>query len=163
MLLSFATEAQNLKIGYINAEKVLSEWPKAQSAQTELSEYETELQTRLQAKVKDFQTKVADYNAKIETMDDLTKKEKETELQNLQTQIQQFEADASESISKKNRTLFEPLQVELKQTIDAVSKENGFTHVFNQNAALVFTSDTAGDISDLVAQKLGYTLSTSSN
>ncbi|MEL7145610.1 MAG: OmpH family outer membrane protein [Bacteroidota bacterium] len=164
MLLSFVGEAQNLKIGYINVEKVFSEWPEFKAANTELQEYETQLQTRLQAKVKDFQTKVAAYNQAVEAgqMDALTQKDTETELQNLQTQIQQFEANAQQSIGEKNQTLTVPLQTKLKNTIDAVSKENGYTHVLSLNSALIFTSDKGGDISSLVAQKLGFTLSSSS-
>lgn len=162
MLLSFAGEAQNLKIGYVNVEKVFSEWPELKAANTELQDYETQLQTRLQAKVKDFQTKVEAYNQSVASMDPLTKKDTETELQNLQTQIQQFEANAQQSVGEKNQTLLVPLQTKLKNTIDAVSKENGYTHVFSLNSALVFTSDKGGDITALVAQKLGFTLSSDS-
>lgn len=164
MLLSFVGEAQNLKIGYVNVEKVFSEWPELKAVNTELQEYEAKLQSRLQAKVKDFQTKVANYNQSMEAgqMDALTQKDTETELQNLQTQIQQFEANAQQSVSEKNQSLLAPLQTKLKNTIDAVSKENGYTHVFSLNSALVYTSDKGSDLTALVAQKLGFTLSSNS-
>ena len=157
--ISFLAFSQNYKIGYVNLEKVFSEWPETKSANTELQEYETQLQTRLQAKVKDFQTKVANYNKNVDKLDALTKKDTETELQNLQTQIQQFEANAEQSIAEKNNTLLTPLQTKLKQAIDDVAKENGYTHIFTQNTSLIFTTDTSGDISNKVAAKLGFNLS----
>lgn len=157
--LCISVNAQNYKIGYVNVEKVFAEWPDVKSANTELQQYETQLQGRLQSKVKDFQTKLANYNKNVESMDAATRQDTETELQNLQTQIQQFESNAQQSVAEKNLSLLQPLQEKLKNTIDTIGKENGYTHIFSLNSALVFTTDTSGDISPLVAQRLGFTLS----
>jgi len=159
MLLSFVGQAQSLKIGYVQVEKIFAEWPETKKSNTELQEYETQLNTRLQAKVQDFQTKLASAQQNQASMDAVTRKDTETELQNLQTQIQQFETNAQQSISQKNLALLQPLQDKLKQTIDQVAKENGYTHVFTYGTSLVYTSDASGDISKLVAQKLGFSLS----
>ncbi|MEL6557265.1 MAG: OmpH family outer membrane protein [Bacteroidota bacterium] len=159
MLLSFAGQAQNLKIGYVQVEKIFAEWPETKSSNTQLKEHEDMLNTRLQAKVKDFQTKVANYNENVGSMDPVTRQDTETELQNLQSQIQQFEANAQQSIAQKNQTLLAPLQTKLKNTIDQVAKENGYTHILTYGSALVYTSDTSSDISAKVAQKLGFSLS----
>ena len=107
---------------------------------------ETRLQSRLQAKVKDFQEKVALFNKNGSTMHAVSRKDTQKELQNLQTQIQQFESNVQQSIADKNDSLLEPLQTKLKNTIDSIGKENGLTHVFNRNSALIFTTDTSGNI-----------------
>lgn len=159
MLLSFVGQAQSLKIGYVKVEKLFAEWPETKKAETELKEYEELLSSRLQAKVQDFQTKYANYQKNAGTMDAVTRQDTETELQNLQTQIQQYEANAQQSIAEKNSTLLKPLQEKMRATINQVSKENGYTHILAYGTALVFTSDAAGDISGKVAQKLGFTLS----
>lgn len=159
MLLSFVGKAQSLKIGYVQVEKIFAEWPDTKAANTDLQDYEAKLNTRLQAKVKDFQTKYASYQENGASMDAVTRQDTETELQNLQTQIQQFEANAQQSISQKNLTLLKPLQDKLKQTIDQVAKENAYTHILTYGTSLVYTSDKSADISVKVAQKLGFTLS----
>lgn len=159
LLLSFTGKAQNLKIGYVKVEKIFTEWPETKAANTELQEYEARLSSRLKAKVDDFQTKMANFNKNAVTMDALTRKDTEIKLQNLQTQIQKFEANAQLSVSEKNASLLKPLQVKLKRTIDQVAKENGYTHIFHYGSSLVYTSDKAGDVSARVAQKLGFTLS----
>ncbi|OEK01209.1 hypothetical protein BFP97_06650 [Roseivirga sp. 4D4] len=156
--LSLITQAQNLKIGYVHVEKIFAQWPETKSAQKELAEYEDRLASRLQAKVKDFQTKLANYQNNGPSMDALTKRDAETELQNLQTQIQQFEANSEQSIAERNVSLLNPLQNKLKETIDQVAKENGYTHILSYGSSLLFTSDKSGDISYKVAQKLGFTL-----
>ncbi|MCE7992402.1 MAG: OmpH family outer membrane protein [Roseivirga sp.] len=162
LLLSVVGKAQNLKIGYVKVEKIFAEWPKTKASDKELQDYETQLQVRLQAKVKDFQNKMAKFNKDLATMDALTKKDTETELQNLQTQIQQFEANAQQSVNEKNLALLKPLQNKLKQAIDQVAIENGYTHILDYGSSLVYTSDKTGDISAQVAQKLGFTLSSDS-
>ncbi len=159
MLLSFVGKAQSLIIGYVQVEKIFAEWPETKTSNTELQEYEAQLNTRLQAKVQDFQTKYAAYQQNGPSMDAITRQDTETELQNLQSSIQKFEANAQQSISQKNLTLLKPLQDKLKQTIDQVAKENGYTHVFTYGTSLVYTSDKSGDISAKVASKLGFTLS----
>ncbi len=157
--LPLAGKAQNLKIGYVKVETIFGEWPETRAANLQLQEYEGKLKSRLQAKVKDFQTKVASFNQNLATMDALTRKDSETELQNLQTQIQQFEANAQQSVSEKNAILLKPLQSKLQASIEQVAKENGYTHILHYGTALVYTSDIGNDISAKVAQKLGFTLS----
>ena len=159
MLLSFAGQAQSLKIGYVKVEKLFAEWPDTKKSNTELQEYEELLSSRLQAKIQDFQTKYAAYQKNAGTMDAVTRQDTETELQNLQTQIQQYESNAQQSIAEKNSALIKPLQDKMRTTIDQVAKENGYSHVFAYGTALVFTTDKAGDITPKVAQKLGFTLS----
>lgn len=158
-LISFASTAQEIKIGYIKLEKVFDEWPETERANTELQNYEAQLDSRLQAKINDFQTKLANYQQTAANMDAVTRKDAETEIENLQAQIEEFETNAQQSISAKNLALLNPIQDKLKQTIDQVAKENGYTHIFTYGTSLVFTSDKTGDISFKVAQKLGFTLS----
>lgn len=157
MLLSFAGNAQ--KIGYVKVESLFNDWPEYKSADSQVKEYDGQLTARLQSKVKDFQTKLQNYQETGGTMDAVTRQDTETELQNLQTQIQQFEANAQQSVAEKQLTLFTPLQQRMKETIDAVAKENGYTHIFAYGSALVFAADESADISGLVAQKLGFSLS----
>ncbi len=158
VLLSFHAKAQDLKIGYVKLEKVFAEWPETRNANTELKDYEKALNSRLQAKVKDFQTKYASYQETGTSLDAATRRDTEVELQNLQTQIQQFEANAQQSVAEKNASLLKPLQKKLSDTIEQVAKENGYTHILTYGSAVVYTSDKSGDISSRVAQKLGFTL-----
>lgn len=160
VLLVDNVQAQNTKMGYVRIEKIFAEWPETKRSNTELEEYESQLSSALQSKLQGFQTKLAYYEENSQAMDAVTKRDAETELQNLQTEIQEFEANAQQSIAQKNLELLNPLQDKLKETIDKVSSENGFTHVFAYGSSLVFASDPNGDISSLVAQKLGFVLST---
>ncbi len=158
MLLSFAGNAQNYKIGYVQVENLFAQWPEYLAADQQLKEYDEQLSSRLQSKVQDFQTKLQKYQETGAGMDEVTRKDTETELTNLQTQIQQFELNSQKSVAEKQVALFNPLQKRMKETIDAVAKENGYTHIFAYGSSLVFAADESSDISNLVAQKLGFSL-----
>tara|TARA_R110002073_G_scaffold15207_1_gene60361 strand:+ start:540 stop:1052 length:513 start_codon:yes stop_codon:yes gene_type:complete len=156
--ISLTSVSQTYKIGYVKVERVFSEWPETKKANKELQEYEAKLSSRLNANVENFKMKVAAFTQNTSNMDDATKKDREAELKNLQTQINQFEANTVQSIKDKSLELLLPLQQMLKKAIEAVSRENGYTHIFD-NVSFVFTTDSSGDISNKVATKLGFTLS----
>jgi len=157
MLLSFVAEAQTLKIGYVKLDVVYSQWPEAKQADTDLKDFEANFGRQLQAKQQDFQAKLATYQQNAPQMDAVTRQDTEAELQSLQSRLEAFAANAQQSIAQKNVTLVQPLQKKLVETIDQVTKENGFTHVFTYGNSLVSTTDKSGDISAKVAQKLGFT------
>ncbi|RZN83654.1 MAG: OmpH family outer membrane protein [Winogradskyella sp.] len=161
-LFSFNAIAQSYKIGYVDVEKILSEWPASKEADTELQKYQVELNEKLQAKVKDFQTKLTNYNENKLSMSVNVQRDTESQLYILQLDIEEFKVSAEQLISEKNLKLLLTLEEKLNNTITAFGKENAYTHIFAQNSVL-FTTETetsnSDDISSKVAQKLGFTLS----
>ncbi len=153
--LSTFTSGQELKIGYTNVEYIFIYWPEAQSAATELKEYETQLQVRLQAKVRTFQQELANYNDGVEMMLPEARTKKEEELQKLQVDIQQFEVDAQQSIATKNAQLQEPLYEKLQTVIDEVATENGFSLIMTSESLLFIDENLITDVSNLLFAKLG--------
>ena len=128
--------AQNLKIGYADANYILSLMPAAKQAQADLQTHETMIQTNLQAKYKDYQTKLADYQEKAQTMDELIRKDKERELVAIQESIQQYEGEAQSSIVKKQNELLSPLFQQIGEAIKAVAEENITSFLFGVSQQL---------------------------
>ena len=82
-----------VKIGFINADYILSQMPEAKQVEEDLKNTQKQYETLYQGKVKDFQDKLAAFeklNADPKTAD-IIKQDKEKELQNLQTSIQEFQ------------------------------------------------------------------------
>ena len=72
MACSFTLSAQeSLKIGYTNADYVLSLLPEAKQIDAELKAYEKQLQNQIQAKYNDLQTKMTDYQSNAASWDEL--------------------------------------------------------------------------------------------
>lgn len=161
LLISLAVTAQNaIKIGYTNAEFVLSYMPEARQIESELRDYERQLTTQLESKMQDFQTKLSDFQRTAENMIPEVRNDRQEELQNLQASIEKFRSDAQASLQKKQMELLQPAYDRIQTAIDAVAEENGYTLILNSGQPemglqiILFAKDQ-DNVSDLVFRKLG--------
>ena len=141
------------KFGYTNVDYIIAYMPEYQTAQTQLNEYGGQLQAQLQSKVATFQEKRTyleqNYGNLIPAVvDDLT-----AELQQLQTSIQQFEANAQQLVQAKELELIQPLYGKVQEAINAVAEANGYTYIFEANSLLY--APEGDEISALIFAQLG--------
>ncbi len=156
-MIGFGLMAQ-LKIGYTNVEYVLSLMPEAKQIESELAAYEKQLGTQLESKYADYQAKVADYQQNAESFTEVVRADKENEIVNLQTSIQEFETNAQNSLLNKRNQLLQPAFEKIGVAIESISKENGYTHVFNMTASgqsILLYAREEDNVSNLVLKKLG--------
>lgn len=161
VLTSLAAVAQStLKIGYTNAEFILSNMPEAKQIESELRDYEQQLTTQLESKMQDFQTKLAEFQRTAENMIPEVRNDKQQELQNLQASIEKFQRDAQTSLQKKQMELLQPAYDKIQTAIDAVAEEGGYTLILNSGQPemglqIILFAREQENISDLVFKKLG--------
>ncbi len=156
-IVGFGLMAQ-MKIGYTNVEYVLSLMPEAKQIESELATIEKQYSNQLQAKYEDYQTKVADYQQNAATYTEVVRADKETEIVNLQNSIQEFEANAQSSLVTKRNELLAPAFEKIGVAIETVSKENGYTHVFNMTAggqSILLYAREEDNVTELVLKNLG--------
>jgi outer membrane protein len=130
---SFAQTAP-VKIGYTNVDYVLSQMPESKQIEADLKAYSAQLENQLKSKYAEFESKGQAYQKGAATMTDLVKADKDKELMNLRTSIEEFQKNADQSLQKKQQQLMEPALDKLQKAIDAVANENGYTYVFNSDA-----------------------------
>lgn len=157
---SVQAQDASIKIGYTNAEYILSNMPEAKQIETELKSYEQQLMNQLQAKSSDFDKKVQEYQQTAENMIPEVRADKERELQTLQASIQKFQQDAQTSLQKKQGELLQPAFDKIQVAIDEVAKSNGYSHVFNSGQPevglnILLYAREEDNISDLVFKQLG--------
>ncbi len=151
---------ESLKIGYTNADYVLSMLPEAKQIDAELKAYEKQLQNQIQAKYNDLQTKMADYQENAPSWDDLIRTNKEEELQSMQQNMQKFQVDAETSMGQKRNTLLTPVYEKIGKAIEEIAVENGYSHIFSAGAPgfdVLLYAREKDDVSDLILKKLGIT------
>mgnify|MGYP001310478732 FL=1 len=152
------TVAQELKIGYTNAEYLLGLLPEAKQIEADLRAYETQLQNQLKAKYQDLQTKIGDYQANEASYNELIKADKQRELTSLQESLQQFQTDAEQSLVTKRNQLLQPAVEKIGTAIQAVAEENSYSMVLSAGSpgfdVLLYASEKH-DVSELVLEKLG--------
>lgn len=158
---SVTVSAQDpIKIGYTNADYILSLLPEAKQIDAELKAYEKQLQNQIQAKYKDLQAKVADYEKNVATYDELIRADKEQEITALQQSIQKFSQDAETSMGNKRNTLLKPAYEKIGTAIEQVAKENAYTHIFSAGTPgfdVLLYAREEDDVSNLILKKLGVT------
>lgn len=158
--LASSSIAQDLKIGYTNVDYILSFMPEAKQIQAELESYQKQLDNQLQAKVKDYQTKGAEYQNLPENTSEVIRKDKENEILNLQTSIQNFQQEAQQSVIQKRAELLQPAYDKIQKTIDDVAKENGYTHILSTDTGggfVLLYGREEDNISNLIFTKMGIT------
>ena len=150
--------AQPQKIGYVDMDSIFSQLPQYKQVASDLKAHTAQLEAQFKAKSLEFETKYKAYQASAATMVDAVRKDKESELAQLQENIQRFQQDAQSSVQKKEADLMEPLIRKIGKAIKEVAKEHGFSFIINAqlggNDVLLFTDDKF-DISGLVLKKMG--------
>ncbi|SDK67804.1 outer membrane protein [Catalinimonas alkaloidigena] len=149
-----------MKFGYTNVSYILSVMPESKQIESELGTYSRQLENQLKAKAEDFQSRVENYERGQTTMTAEARANTERELQQMQTQIQQFQQEAENNLQKKQMSLLEPVTEKISKAIRSVAEENGYTYIFNSDAGLGTTqillhAPDEDNVTNLVLKKLG--------
>lgn len=152
---SIITEAQ-VKIAHVNTAAIVEVMPERTKIEKDLEKYYKDLEQQLQTMGQEYQKKVQDYQANEATMSNLVRQSKEKEILDLQTRIQQFQANAEDDYAKKREQLLTPLLEKIQNAINAVGKEKGYTYILDlATGTTVYTGADAIDATPAVKAKLG--------
>ncbi len=158
LILSVAGEyagAQNFKFGYINKDQLFKAIPDYDSANVKIERFRMELVTQLGTMQGELNDKTAALNKEITNIPDVVRKTKDQELKDLNIRLQLFQAKASQLLSDKNTELIQPIITKVDKAIKDVSKEQGFTFVFDAAVLYYFDEKKSTDMLPLVKTKLG--------
>ncbi|MVM38381.1 OmpH family outer membrane protein [Spirosoma sp. HMF3257] len=151
-------QAQSVKIGHTRIDYILSQTPENKVITDLLTVQQNKAQAELKRLQQELQEKYALYQKGAAQMTDIIRKDRETELQTLQSRIQVFSRDADESLQSKYKQLVSPTLTKIQQAIDSVAKENGYTHILNTgNGNDILYAPEENNITELVLKKMGIT------
>ena len=103
---------------------------------------------------KEFQTKYQDFVKEQETMVESIKSRKQQELEDLSKRIQDLNNVAQQDMQKKQVELFAPIQTKLREAINKVGNDGGFTYIMDASQML-YVGSGSEDVTSLVKSKLG--------
>lgn len=166
-LVSAGTFAQaTQKFGFADPAYIFSQMPQFKQIESEMKTHGDQLQAQAKAKYGEYEAKMNTYRAGAATMLEAVRKDKETELTQLQENIQKFQQDAQASLQKKEADLMAPINGKIGNAIEEVAKENGYSFIINPQLQgsidILLYGDEKYDISVLVLKKLGITPTASS-
>ena len=146
--------AQTLKFGTINTGEVLTAMPERAAAEQQLQDLTKRYEDEFVKLQEDFQKKYQEVQAMGDTVPETIKMRSYEELQAMDQRIQSFRQVVEQDLAKKQEELFIPIQQKLMDAINAVGSENGFTYIFDANAAY-YKGVGNEDVTPLVKAKLG--------
>jgi outer membrane protein len=155
-VLAFAGSAmaqKNIKLGHIDRAALLQIMPERDSAEAAFQKDAEDLQAELDAMSKEFEAKYNEYIAKRDQFSELIRKTKESDLQTMSARIEGNKANAQRRLEERQAELLKPIIDRIKNAIDEVGKEYGYTYIFEAGAVLY--SQDSDDILPLVKKKLG--------
>ncbi len=152
--------AQTTKIGYTNVDFILNNLPDAKEIETKLKTEKAQYDKLLQEKIAVFEPKVQDFQKNGSTMSPVIRADREKELQNAQTSIQEFQQNSETALQQKQQQLLAPVLLKIDNAVKEVAKEAGYTYVFNTDAGpgttpILLVAPDGDNISDLIFKKLG--------
>lgn len=157
-------EAQNnLSIGYVDPQAILSKMPEMKAVQQRLQNFRDRKVQELQEKQSSFQEQVTAYQQKSAVISEDAKRKEEERLGQMQSELQQFQTQLQQEIQQKQQELVGPLLQQIEQAINEVVANQGLTYVLNTTTSngdviILYASQQARqqyDITDQVMQNLG--------
>lgn len=153
LLFSLANIAQT-KVGTINNEYILSKMDEIKSVEKEMQLYNKKLDSTIQTKYADYKSKLDKYNEEEADMNDVMKKIKQSEIIDLEEDLQKLQQNSSKMLQIKQDELLRPLYNKIGNALEVIVEEEGFTQVFDENNSIIYI-DPEFDLTLKVMKSMG--------
>jgi len=164
-LFASASYAQ-LKIGYINSDKILREYKEAQDVQKQLDAKNQEWQRQAQQMQQEIQKKQQELDSQSLLLSEEKKAEKQAEIQDLFNKLQQFQMEKwgqNGEAFRLQQQLLKPVLDKINQVLQKIGKEEKFDYIFDSVAGnIVYASPKQPDLTDRVLEELNKGLAATS-
>lgn len=144
-----------VKFGHLDFAKLYGMMPELDSVKKVFEEYNKSIQDMYAALQTELENKFMDYQANASGMSEIIRSTKEAEINDLKERMDAFEAKATQDLQAKEAELTSPVIERARKAVQEISKENGYTYVFNSSEGLLLYAEPADDITELVKAKLG--------
>ena len=149
---SFSSQAAELKVGYVQVDKILQDAPQTAESgkklEREFSPRSQELD-RMQKQIKDTETSLTKDSLTISETD---RRNKERDLSNLKIEFQRKQRELREDINLRKNEELGVLQDRINKAVDAVAETEGYDLVIYGGVAY---ASKKIDITDKVLKSLG--------
>jgi len=151
--------SQDLKIGYVDSQVILTQLPAAIKAQGDLDAITNFWASQLDSMTLSYQQGLADYQKQAGTMTDEQKLTRQQQLIAMEQNILDFRnkkfSQQSGEIYKKQEEIFAPVKQKIYEAIEVVAKEEGMKFIFDKSGdILLLYADAGFDVTFKVLDKL---------
>ena len=151
--------AQGEKIGYVDSQIILTQYPAAIKAQGDLDAITNLWSAQLDSMTLGYQQSLADYQKQVNTMTDEQQLAAQQNIVGMEQKIVEFRrskfSQPDGEIFKRQEKIFAPVKDKIYASIEVVAKEEGMKFVFDKSGdILLLYADPAFDITFKVLDNL---------
>lgn len=154
LALPFFASAQTLKLGLVDTNAIIGAMPGTTAAQNTLQELQKKYQEEFQRIEDEFQKQYEEFRNMKEDDPAPIRERKAQQIQETQQKAEAFQQKVMDDLQKKQDELMAPVVQQVRDAIESVGKENGFSFIQDIAASLFFAAPVE-DITPLVKKKLG--------
>lgn len=141
MILAQTTETVHVqKTGYVDTDAILAQYSLAIKAKSDLEALASSYRKALDSMYVSLQNDYSDIQKKLNTMKDSQKQEAQQKLIQKEQDIRNYQDSkfgTNGEIAKKQEELFAPINQKIRDAIEKVAKELGYTFIFNKAGEVV--------------------------
>ena len=147
--------AQQMKVGFVNSQRVLAATPALQQVQQTLERELPGLRAPLDTLEQRLQQAQQQLQQQGATLSQQAREQRQTEIQQQYQQYQQRAAAAQQQAQRREAELVAPVMRQINDAVEAVRREGAFSYIVDSSEAGIVAVDPALDITDRVIQRLG--------
>ena len=146
--------AQATKVGYIDSNAVLAEYPPAQEARTALEATLAGFRTEVQQLNVSMQTAVNEYQQQQLTMTAEARQSREQELQNQQDALQRRTQELDNQAQQRQQEIFLPIMEAINAVLEQIRVEGNYAIIFDTASQAILTADPSLELTQEVLRRL---------
>ena len=154
--LPFSLMAQEVKLGHVNSQEILSLMPERTTIEKTINDLQGQWEKEMVKMREEYSAKITEFRDKQATMPESIKQARQSEIAELEQRISTFNQTATTDLQKKNQELFAPVIEKVRKAINEVGSENGYLYIFDLGSqSIIYQSPKSNDVTPLVKKKLG--------
>ena len=168
-----ASQAQDMKIGHVDQQFILSNMPEFKKLNEEINEKSVQYDKILKSKFDDFETKRAAFEklASAQTSEAILK-DKAAELENLKSSYEEFQNNSMTELRNYFSKKFTPIKQKVNDAIVFAGRKNGYAFLLRMDLnpdggdlwpVVLYAKDTTSTLTSEILKNLGVDSTAASN
>jgi outer membrane protein len=112
------------------------------------------METQVQAMLSELKVKYADFQSKSKEWSESLREYKTKEIQDLQSNIDNFQQRAQQDIAKRKEDLLGPVIQKAEEAIKAIAKEGNYDYIFDTSSGNFLYTKDADNLLETAKKKL---------
>ncbi len=156
-----------IKMGYVDSQKVMAQFQEAIDAQNRLEQIRNEYQAEYESKVREYQQMAEEIDSQSLLLSEEKKKEKLRQLQVKATEIDQYKFEKLNpeggEFYRKNQEIFKPVIDKINLVIQKIGRVEEYDFIIDASSGSLLHALPKYDLTDQVLEELNRGVQTSTN